>query len=110
MPPEHTLIPWVPSLATFTHILNKMDDEEGGRCKLKEENETLKEELAILRKAYTIERIIGNMREDGMEDDQPIAELYGLATEEKEEAEEYEEDWKSQAGKEETIIPSDDEE
>ena len=60
-----------------------MDDEEEGMCKLKEENETLKEELAILKKAYAIERIIGNMREKEIEDNQSIAELCGLATEEK---------------------------
>ena len=70
----------------------------------------LKDELAILRSEYAIERIISNCREDEVEDDQPIAELYGLAIEEKEEADEYEEDWKRQAGKMETIISSDDEE
>ena len=61
-----------------------MDEgEEGGLIKLREENEMLRGELEILRKEYTIELIIGSMREEEKEDNKSIAEAYGLATEEK---------------------------
>ena len=87
-----------------------MDDEGGGLPKLREENEMIREELEIHREAYAIELIIGSTREEEEEDDQSIAEVYGLATEEKEGADEYEEDWKSQEDKEEITISSDEEE
>ena len=55
----------------------------------------IREELEILRKAYAVEVIPDGMREEEeKEDNKPISEVYGLATEEKEEVEEYDEDWK----------------
>ena len=90
-----------------------MADGEEEIRKLRKENESLKEEVEVLRKGYTIEAIINNMREDMREeeisDNLPIAVRYGLATGEKEEEGGYEEDWISQAEEEEGIeIPSDD--
>ena len=56
------------------------------------------------------------MREEEKEDTKSISEMFGLATEEKEKDEEYEEDWRSQEedwrsqeAKEEIILPSEDE-
>ena len=90
-----------------------MAEGEEEICKLRKENESLKEEVEVSRKAYTIETIIINMREDMREeeinDNLPIAVRYGLATGE-EKDDECEEDWISQAGDEEIEILSDDSE
>ena len=69
----------------------------------------LRGEIEILRKAYAIEVILFGMREEEKEDNKSISEVFGLATEEKEKEEEYEEDWRSQEAKEEIILYSEDE-